>query len=85
MRREAVRAEDDLHRGSDLDLARELLRLVVVNVADNLVVAATGAARSREQLAGDARRDVVEVGPAGLQELEPPLQAGRGQDLPLDR
>ena len=77
MRREAVRREDDLERRPDLDLARELLGLVEVDVADDLVAAAAGAARPGPELGRDARRDVVEVGPAGAQEVEPPFEVGR--------
>jgi len=54
-------------------------------VADDLVVAATGAARSGQELLGDAGRDLVEVRPTGLQELEPAFQVGGGEDLSLDR
>lgn len=40
MRRQAVRGKDVLDRRADLDLARELLRLGAVRVADDLVATA---------------------------------------------
>ena len=84
MRREPVRGEDVLERRPDLDFARELVRLGEVDVPDDLVAAPPAAASSRPQLPGDPRRDVVEVGPAGTQEVEPSLQLGRCEHLTLD-
>src|SRR5450759_6026203 len=77
MRREAVRGQDDLDRRPDLDLARELVRLGAVYVADDLVATPPAAARSRAELLGHVRCDVVEGSPAGAQQVEAPLQVGR--------
>src|SRR5487761_4452 len=48
----------------DPDLLRELVNLGAVSVADDLVAIAPAPARSLAELGGDARGDVVEVGPA---------------------
>ena len=77
MRGEPLRGEHDLDRRPDLDLARELPGLRAVCVADDLLATAPTATRPGTELASDTCHDVVEGGPAGAQEVEPPLQIGR--------
>lgn len=74
MGRAAVGGEHDLARGANLGLAGELLGLVDVDVADDLVAGPTTAAGTRAQLRGDPRSDVVKVGPACTQQVEAPIQ-----------
>ena len=50
--REAVRGQDDVERGADLDFARELIGLRAVDVADDLVATAPTAARARGGVRG---------------------------------
>ena len=50
MRREAFRGEDDLPRGTDIDLARELLGFIHMYVANDLVTRPASAAGSGAQL-----------------------------------
>jgi hypothetical protein len=73
----AVGGEHDLALGPDLDLAGELLRLVDVDVAEDLVAGPATAARPWAKLGGDPGSDVVEVGLTGTQQIEPPIQVLR--------
>ena len=70
MRGEAVRSHDSVERGPNLDLPRVLVGFVDIDMADDLVATTAGTARPWAELTGRAGRDVVEVGPARLQELE---------------
>ena len=80
----AVRGQDGVRWRPDLDLARELLGLTDVDVADDLLARPPGASRSGHERAIDAGRDLVEGGPTRAEEIEPSFQVRRGQDVDLD-
>src|SRR5688572_19828397 len=71
---QAVRCLDDVGWRPDLDLARELLRLVAVDVPDDLLQGSAGAPWTGPQLGGGPGSDVIERRPARLQELQTPLE-----------
>ncbi len=81
---QAVRGQHHLARGPDLHLAGELLGLIDVHVTDEHVPAPSPTSRPRPQLGGYACRDIVEIGPAGLEEVQPPFQVRRREHLSLD-
>ena len=68
--------EDHVARRADLDLAGHLLGLVDVHVALEHVTRPAAAARARTKVGGCARKSVVEVPPARLEQPKPTLQLG---------
>ena len=84
MRSQAGRSKNVLERRPHFDLLRPLLGLVDVDVANDLVPRAAGTAGSWAESGGHAGGQVVEVGPAGPQEVEAPFKVGRRQDVCLD-
>ena len=84
MRCQAPRREDVLERGPHADLLRPLIGLVEIHVTNDLVAVAAGAAGARAEIGGRASGDVVEPGPAGLQQVEPSFQVGGWEHLALD-